>query len=165
MCLEGEERGEKRNYIWRNNSWEKFQIWWNYEPIDPRSMNHINIKKTTPMQIIINCWKNNDKDNILKTSHKTRHITHYTLHAEYEQDKNDSRILSDSLQARGQWCDILKMMKFKKKKKTFKQTKAERIYYKKTCIMRTIKVSSSHKRNMILDGIWIYTKEWRVKKR
>lgn len=52
-----------------------------------------------------------------------------------------------------------------KKKNPFRQTKAERTYYKKTYIMRTIKGSSSHKRNMILDGAWIYTKEWRVKKK
>lgn len=79
------------------------------------------------------------KKKILKVSHIKK--THYIL-----RNKDDSRILLETLQARDQCYDTLKMLKLKKN--NF-QTKAERLCHKQNCTMRNIIVSFSYKRNQV----------------
>ena len=74
-----------------------------------RVPNRINPKEKTPRQILIKLMKMEHKEQILKTAREKQQITHKGIPIRITAD-----LSIETLQARREWQDILKVMKEKK---------------------------------------------------
>ena len=75
-----------------------------------RVPNRINPRQNTPRHILIKLMKIKHKEQILKASREKQQITHKGIHIRITAD-----LSIETLQARREWQDILKVMKQKKK--------------------------------------------------
>ena len=119
-----------------------------------RVPNRINPRQTTPRHILIKLTKIKHKEQILKAAREKQQITHKGIPIRITAD-----LFTETLQARRDWQDILKVMKektynqdyytqqgfhsnMKKKSKTLQRSKSDRILHHQTSSSTNAKGSS-----------------------